>query len=962
MKAKTSYRNWLAASCGALALSVGLVGTAQAQLSTATIRGTAEAGATVTATQVGTGFTATDRADAGGSYALPGLRPGTYRITAGGATRTVTVQVGQTADLDFVAAAESTEVEELVVTGARTLAEVKTSEIATNVTETQIQNLPQNNRNFLNFAALAPGVRTSRDEFRQTFSGGANGAEPESLGSSQVNVFIDGVSLKSSIQQGGTVGQDASRGNPFSQLAVKEFRVSTQNFKAEYEQAASSIITAVTKSGTNEFHGEVFGFYQNDAMVERDFFVKRDNRDKPDLKRLQYGAALGGPIIQDKLFFFANWEVNDQTRSNQVTAGGGPALQALVPFDVTQYEGSFDSPFREDLVFGKLTWLLDPRQVVEVSASYRKESDVRSFGGQTSFEAAEDIRNEVLTGRVQHTYRGDAFLNEFTFDVLDSTFAPSILNPDLVGRDYQGVIRIGGRDTAQEVSERNFTFRDNITFNGLEWHGDHIVKAGAKVAFQKFEVQSAQFTNPVFTFINDPARNLNFSFPAEARFGTGTPSIEANNIQVGLFIQDDWEVNEKLTLNLGLRWDYETNANNSDFVTPPDAVAALRFLEGVLSTQPGNFFDADDYISTGSNREPFMGAIQPRIGLSYDVFADRKTVLFAGAGRYYDRNLFRNAAEESLFRQFVLRTFQFSLDGLPRNGQPTILWNPSYLSVDGLNGLIATGLAPNGELRVLKNDQKPPHVDQFSIGVRQKFGEWQTSLTFTHQRGYNEIAYFPANRSVARNPGGFLDFIPVPGFGNIVASSDDRETRFTGVYVTAEKPYTEDSRWGVTFAYTYAQSDMKGYLFNFDFPNVAEQPFFPNAADEHHRIVASGIVGLPWGFKASTLITLSTGAPFFVIDASQGFGQNIKLGHFGQPDGDPFAFKQVDLRLAKEFELWGDTKAEIILDVFNVFNSTNFSGFDGFIPPTPEVNSNFGRPGSLAGPPRGFQLGLAYRW
>ena len=115
-------------------------------------------------------------------------------------------------------------------------------------------------------------------------------------------------------------------------------------------------------------------------------------------------------------------------------------------------------------------------------------------------------------------------------------------------------------------------------------------------------------------------------------------------------------------------------------------------------------------------------------------------MIFGGYGRFYDRTLFRNAAEESLFRQFTNRTFRFSEDGADRNGQPTIEWDPSYLSREGLDGLIASGEAPNGELRVVRNDTEPPFTDQFSIGLRQRLGAGQTSISLVHQIGKNETA------------------------------------------------------------------------------------------------------------------------------------------------------------------------------------------------------------------------------
>lgn len=969
-----------AASALALAISLAGAGVASAQVTTATVRGVVtdqgqtEAGARIVARDVNTGFVSRATANAQGDYSLPNLRPGSYELTvttADGQTSTsqVILQVGQQAyiplEVSTVAVASSegaTDLGEIVVTGSRTAVEVRTSEIATNITTQQINTLPQNNRNFLNFAALAPGVRLNNNEERQVFSGGANGAERDgsSLGSSQTNVFIDGVSLKSNVQQGGLVGQDSSRGNPFSQMAVQEFRVSTQNFKAEYEQAGTAIITAITRSGTNEFSGEVFGFFQNESMIEEDFFVARDNREKPDLERTQYGISLGGPILRDRLHFFAAYEVNDQVRSNTVIAGGGPALQAQVPFDVSEFEGTFEAPFREELAFGKLTWRISDSQTAEFSVSNRTESDIRSFGGATSAESAEEFINDVTTVRAQHTFQSGSFFNEFSFDYLTATYEPTAANPNLPGRDYQGVIRVGGRDTTQSVEEARSTFRNNLTYDGLEWNGAHLIKGGVKVSFQEYDLAGARCRNPLYIYAVDPVRNVDFTFPFEACYSNGVPTVNVENTQFGIFLQDDWEIDEHWTLNLGIRWDYETNANNNDYVTPADAVAALRALETTLSTQPGNFFRADDYISTGSNREAFKGAIQPRVGVSYDVNGDQRTVLFGGFGRYYDRTLFRNAAEESLYRQVAVQNFQFSRDGLPRNGQPTILWNDSYLTAAGLDALIASRTDLNGELRVFKNDQEPPYTDQFSIGVRQRLGEWNTSLTFVRQFGKNEIGYFPANRNVLAQANGANTFIPVPGFGNVVASNDTNETRFMGIYVTAEKPYTRDSGWGATFAYTFSDAEAKGFLFNFDRPNVErDAPFVPNAADESHRIVASGIFDLPWGFQGSTLISYSSGAPFFVVDLRPGFERLARLGNFGGAQD----FSQVDLRLTKRFEFIPGQELELIAEAFNVFNSENFGGYDGFIPIEGlQNNLNYGQPNSLGGPPRSFQVGVRYRF
>ena len=989
---KTRYRLATSISAIATAVALSIATPAHAQLTTATVRGQVSnsaavaPGATVTAVSVDTG--AIRRAVAGpdGSYVLTGLSPGTYDVTfavSGGptVTRRVSVQVGQTATFDMDVAAPDKGIEEataaapaaagtagaIVVTGRR-LVETRTSEIATNVTSDQIENLPQSNRNFLNFAALAPGIRVVQaGELRQTFGGGGIGVDPngESTAGPQVNVFIDGVSLKSNVNQGGIVGQDVSAGNPFSQLAVREFRVITSNFKAEYEDAGTAIITAVTKSGTNQFHGEAFGLWQNQSLIARDFFQKKQHQSKNKLKRYQYGAALGGPIIKDKLFFFANYEANIKDRNSAVVPGTpDPSQAAFIPFDPQSFAGSFVSPFREHLGFAKLTFLPNDSHTVELTGSIRKETDLRDFGGQSARERGTKVNNDVYTAKLSDRWVGNGFLNEATVDYLYSDLKFGGDAGTGIGLTYSGVISVGSNPGFQRIQQKGITFRDNFSLTNLHWNGDHLVKIGGKLSFQKYNIVEANNANPQFTFTFDPSRNLNFSFPEVVRFGGGNPNVQAKSTQIGLFVQDDWSVDPHLIVNLGLRWDVDTNFRNRKFVTPPAAVAALQALAANPLSRP-SFFDVNDYISTGHNRKIDWGNFAPRVGLSYDLNGDQRTVFFGGYGRYYDRALFRNAAEETLFRQFQAGQLFFSTDGLPRQGQPTIVFQPSYLTPEGFAALLASlatnPLAPGtSELRVIPNDLKTPYTDQFSIGVRQRFGIFRTSLTFNHTAGNNQIGYAPLNKGPHLDANGFFINIPmINGFGSAVAAFNTRKSRFDAIYVTVDKPYTRASGWGGGIAYTGVLRSKEngnpgGGGFNFDYPNIAATDLVPNAGWEKHRVVVNGIVDLPFDFRASGLITYGSGAPFNVIDASQGFQPgNIRLGYFRHLPH----FLQVDLRLQKLFKLGEGREFGLSFEVFNLFNRANFGSASSCC-----RGSEIGQLNGLSGPPRNFQLGANVRF
>src|SRR5438552_13163819 len=244
---------------------------AMAQSTTANIkgkiqneRGSSIANAEINAVSTQSGFVKTVNSRSDGTYLLNGLTPGEYQIVVAAPgyeprNETITVLVGQNLEMNLRLTPTAVLSESITVVGNQAV-EVKTSEVATNVTTQQIESLPQDDRNFLNFAALAPGVRLSKDPLRKTFAGDAQDAE-------QTNIFIDGVSTKNDILLGGTSGQDSSRGNPFPQSAVQEFRVVTQNYGAQYDHASSAIITAVTKSGGNQFNGQAFAYYQPQRWV-----------------------------------------------------------------------------------------------------------------------------------------------------------------------------------------------------------------------------------------------------------------------------------------------------------------------------------------------------------------------------------------------------------------------------------------------------------------------------------------------------------------------------------------------------------------------------------------------------------------------------------------------------------------------------------------------------------------------
>lgn len=947
-----------AASIGVIASSLLLSGAAYAQVATSAIRGDAAPNALVTARDVNSGFVTTDTADANGEYSLDGLRPGTYDVSvaSGGetVTRRVRVLVGQTSFLDLGATALGDD-DEIVVMGRR-LDDPTTSEVGTNVTREQIENLPQFTRNFLNFAQLAPGVRVTQESSGEVaFSGG--GQNPMS-----VNVFIDGQSQKAQIIDGGVSGQDDSRGNPFPQLAIQEFRVLTQNFSAEYDTASSAIITSVTRSGTNDFEIEGFATYQPTEAVSFHHLGGNTSAD-PETERRQYGFAIGGPIVRDQLHFFFTYEGRQDDKFSSVFLG-----RTGYEADFGQYEGTVGIPFEQDIMFGKLSLQPTNNHRFDLSASYREERDIRDVGGQDAASRANVLDVSEFKVNLRHQWQGDNWSNLAQLDYLESNYNPTAQNFTDSGAQYivfrddsadpgfqynffaqdATVIRIGGRDSNQDIRQQSWTLRDDFTFPAVELGGEHQFQAGLRFQANHYFVSKEFNRNPFFSYDVDgnPAINGDPDIPVRVVIGSPVPATNVHNNVWGFYVQDDWHLTERIEVNLGLRWDYEDNAFNNDYTTPDNIVALLAAYEA----SPFDLaFDPEDYISDG-DREAFSGAWQPRLGFSWDISGagDESTVIFGGAGRYYDRVPYNFAYDERFKPQQFVREFNFSADGLRPD---TIAWDPIYATPDGLQTLIDANPG-QGEVFLIRNGAEPPVTDQFNIGIRQRFGDWRTSATLAYAETRNGFGWYRGNIG-GPSPAslGFPEFR-----GTVFYSTHEQEREFQALYLTAEKPYNEESGWGVTVSYTLSHAEQNGSRdtntapFDFDYATVADTPWFDAPTDERHRLVVSGILDMPWAWdtRLSGIANYGSGQPFHI------FGPSPPGWNEGRRD-ETFV---LDLRVAKNFDFGEERRVEFYIDALNVT--------DEIINPAIEQctcgGSNFGQPFNQIIQGRSFQVGARARW
>lgn len=958
-----------------LMLLAATAGAAMAQTTTGTIRGTVTSGgspiadAQIAVRNPATGVQRGTLSQVDGSYTLAGLAPAAYemtvrRIGSQPQTRRVVVQIGATQIQNFDLAQEATQLQAVVVeaTSAR---ETRTSEVATNVTQEQIENLPSPSRNFLDLAALAPGVTVTEDRVNgqfKTFSAG--GQRPES-----VNLFVDGTSLKNDLTGGGIAGQDASRGNPFPRNAIQEYRVISQNFKAEYQKASSAIITATTKSGGNSWTGNALIAYQHRGLVELDSFQRRDKAanpsgfQRPDYQRTLAGISLGGPIIRDRMHFFGSYEGNYQTRANRVNIATPPTgFPALDTVNLASYAGQFESPFDQNLFFGKVSYALNDRSNTEVNVSHRQETDVRDFGGNRAFNTAVDYRQNVTVGQVKYNYFTGPWLNEAKIDYSRFQRNPRPYNPGTPRRIYQygSEAVIGSYETVQDFVQSRVGLRNDLTYTGFQWSGEHVVKGGVSIDFVTYDIRKDNNAIPTFRYAEtEGGQTYDFETPFQLTYGTGNPFLKANNRQIGVYLQDDWSPVPRLTLNLGVRWDYESDMMNYDYVTPQIAVDTLRRYNDSLPTP----LDLNRYIATGDSRKPFYGAFQPRLGFSYAFDSENRTTVFGGWGIYYDRVMFDIAIDEMLKLAHPDFTIRFAPRGVtPGPGQ--VAWNDSYLTTDRavLDDLVHTVGTP--EAWFIANDMKVPKSTQYSLGIRQLIGPYAVSATYAGVRGTDLLTMNWANFGLNPNGTCCTSFnTGAHGFSNFIFSTNDGKTWYDALHLQLERPFRriEENRiaWGAGLVYSYSTRSLQGLdnmdsPFPFAFPNTQNIPKHPSN-DEKHRVVANWILDVPyaWGIQFSGLATLGGKYKIDVGCPPRFCPTTYQRGAFEVPG--TFPYRNVDVRFRKDFPAIGRTGAKLglVVDIFNAFNRDNLGCYDTGDP----NNANFGKANCVVTDARRYQLG-----
>ena len=941
----------------ALSVAIGMLfaAPAMAQLSTATIKGTLiESGAPAThavqiiATNTANGFTYRVKSDSQGHYVLNGLAPGNYVLSVEGSkdkSQEITVSVGQTSTLDLALSAAGTAADgqRVEITGTKQRADVINSQVGTSVSAKQIENLPQNTRNFLAFADLAPGVRFDVD---------SNGYTKLSSGSgdpANTNVFIDGVSQKNQlvggmIGVGGTNNSGISRGNPFPQSAIGEYQVISQNYKAEFDQVSNVAITATTKSGTNETHGEVFWDHTGSSMQAYDPFQKKtiaSGGTVPSFTVNEYGATIGGAIKQDVAHYFLAYEGKNIGQPHTFIPNSEiPNIPGSVASQVYSNSGSTTDKFKENLLFGKVDFQVDSSQRFDITTTLRKEDDVVPEGSLSTNDNTQNHHQTVAQLALHHSLTGDDFLNEakmivdyYNYFPHSDTTGPEILyyySPTNTTINTKQWAQSGSSPNEQQKTQRAFTFSDDFTYTAIAAHN---IKTGFKIRSYSAQLGGTYRKNNVYSELIDPATGnpilgLNSANPSSPYYQTlnAVPESPADfhDNQLGLYIQDDWKVNKKLELNYGVRWDYESNMLNNNYVTPADRVAMLDGLDNRTGAPTGQTYAQslakggiyiNDYISTGNSYNPYKKAFAPRLGFSYDLNGDKETVIFGGIGRSYDHTVSDFAIQQKT-------------NNAAAGGDTFLIDHKSF---------------------------KMPFSDQFSLGIREALGRWNAEGGLTFLNSKNQFQWFNGNRDPNGGTNGNAPFQPYwgsqPGFGNLVLGNFEGEDKTWMQYVKLEKPWTKASGWsfGATLTHTRGETNNSNWTVqNFNWSGgFANAPFYPDVGVEDWRLVANGVTDgvLPYGIMLSGKFTWGSGLPYQATNGATG----------AQFIGSSAPFRQFDVGFSKDMNV-GFGKFTLRGDIINLFNTANYGGQNSYDCPT----CNFGQPTQVNGPMRTVKVTARY--
>jgi hypothetical protein len=996
-----------------LAFVIAANANAQTDVTTSRISGTvkdAEGGAlpgtTVEGKNEETGLTVSSTANNVGFYQLLNLPSGSYTISATlqGFQRAihenVRVQLGSTPTVDFTMQLGGV-AETINVSATVPFVEVTNTAAGTTIQTEQIKNLPVSGRDFKNLVLLTPETRLDAERGNLSISGerGIN-----------TNVTVDGVDYNNAFF-GGTVGGAEGRAPlSLSQESIKEFSVITNGASVEFGRTGGGVVNVITKSGTNNFHGSAFYYYQPQEWIAN--FA--NGAEPADQDKKQYGASLGGPILKDRLFFFGSYDRQDQsTTFNIAPAVLDPDIFARYPVyeSPAQYAQTRDG----EVAFGRID--------AQIASAHRLMGRINYAtyeGVNGTFNSANDtIQHNGIEGMDSYSYVGQ-YSAQFGGRLLNDLNAN--YNKEDTPREDKGLnlpeIQLGGARYGEVAflpivsTTKRTQFADTVTYL-LQ---SHVLKAGADYNDTSIDQIFKGNWRGVFVF-NNKADLLAGRYFQYRQFGGlgGLTADEAGKASFGqeelaFFAQDQWFVNSNLTVTAGVRW--ERLDNPDDPILNPNDLDPTRCV-GTSTTACGYRLSAQipDSESQWS----------PRLGVSWAP--DKKSVVRLTAGRYWSRTPAILFAQ--LFTSNGLRGTQYNSITNTENLDPT---DPNCRRANGSSCFdpLAPGWGANfnpvGVERVdfsrlpqnvtglgvftIDPNFENPYTDRITLGYeREIFANTGAAIDFTYAEGNQLQRLTDTNRvydgTTAENGmPRYSSTRPNPFYGTVTTSLSDARSEYVAITGQVQRRFSNDLSAGALVTYS-SDKDTDSNERNFagiqaeDFNDI-EQAFAYSNRDQRWKISGNAVWQTPlWGISLAGAARYITGGTYtpranfdFNNDGQSGTdrptvgctyvpnnstataadcrdnGSHLGRNSFRQP-----RFYSVDVRVSKAFRIGpGDLSA--FIECFNCTDSANWS-----IPsanqtwgrqpgptqtgPDSQPSATFGDP-TTPGTPRTFQVALRF--